>query len=74
LYNFRTRAQSVAATISASLKGTCKPSTEEARRVWIVEGERDGGEVGEVVLMARREVVVGETPKRRKESAIWWGS
>lgn len=34
---------------------------------------RDGGEEGEVVLMAIKEVVVGETPKRRNDSAIWWG-
>ena len=51
-----------------SSKGTCSPSMEEVRCVWI--SEADVGEVGVETFMIRRLVVLGVMPKRRKDSAI----
>lgn len=47
------------------------PSTEVERWYWTALAVV--GEEGVETLMARREDVVGETPKRWKEVAIWMG-
>jgi hypothetical protein len=88
LYNFAIAGTSRTFSSSPSEKGTDVPSTAVLRksrmlscvmgRVWVgVEVVLDVAETGvdaaeSMILMARREVVLSEMPKRRRASAIWY--
>lgn len=76
LYNLRTFAMSVVRCSDSSVKGIGVPSTETRRCDCTAEKVGAGAEESVVTfatLMARRERVVSEMPKRRKESAICRG-